>query len=579
MEEKPGNQSNEPNNNKKRNGKKKNQNEESKFMYELGTCSKHNNLQGALSLYQTALSQNLRLNHNHYNTLIYLCSNSLINTTNQHHHDLLLLTIEKGFTIFNRMLSNNINPTEATITSVARLAAAKGDGDFAFQLVKGMGKYKIAPRLRTFDPALLLFCGNKDVDKAYEVEEYMSTLGIQLEELEIGALLKVSGEVGRVEKVYQYLHMLRSCVRCVKVSSAQIIEGWFGSEIAVEVGRVDWDEKEVRDAVLKNGGGWHGQGWLGKGEWSVGKSRITSEGDCRSCGERLVCVDIDRAETEKFAESIAALATERESKSDFRIFQKWLDNNTKYEAIVDGANVGLYQQNFADGGFSISQLDAAVKELYARNDKKWPLVILHNKRVRSLMGNPSNRKLLEEWQTRGTLYTTPNGSNDDWYWLYAAVKLKCLLVTNDEMRDHIFELLGSNFFLKWKERHRVQFNFLKSNLRLVMPPSYSLVIQESEKGSWHVPVEGESSDELLRTWLCITRPSHHECSDEVLISSHAHVVDKPFSSNSMLPSLCGARTDRTVNSSHSMPTLSQCPNDESMTMTGKRKDRSPCSSN
>jgi len=41
------------------------------------------------------------------------------------------------------------------------------------------------------------------------------------------------------------------------------------------------------------------------------------------------------------------------------------------------------------------------------------------------------------------------------YWLYAAVKLKCLLVTNDEMRDHIFELLGSSFFLQWKERHQV----------------------------------------------------------------------------------------------------------------------------
>jgi hypothetical protein len=42
------------------------------------------------------------------------------------------------------------------------------------------------------------------------------------------------------------------------------------------------------------------------------------------------------------------------------------------------------------------------------------------------------------------------------YWLYAAVKLRCLLVTNDEMRDHIFELIGSNFFNQWKERHQVR---------------------------------------------------------------------------------------------------------------------------
>lgn len=41
------------------------------------------------------------------------------------------------------------------------------------------------------------------------------------------------------------------------------------------------------------------------------------------------------------------------------------------------------------------------------------------------------------------------------YWLYAAIKFKCLLVTNDEMRDHIFQLLGNDFFPKWKERHQV----------------------------------------------------------------------------------------------------------------------------
>lgn len=41
------------------------------------------------------------------------------------------------------------------------------------------------------------------------------------------------------------------------------------------------------------------------------------------------------------------------------------------------------------------------------------------------------------------------------YWLYAAIKFKCLIVTNDEMRDHTFQLLGNDFFPKWKERHQV----------------------------------------------------------------------------------------------------------------------------
>lgn len=41
------------------------------------------------------------------------------------------------------------------------------------------------------------------------------------------------------------------------------------------------------------------------------------------------------------------------------------------------------------------------------------------------------------------------------YWLYAAVNCKCLLVTNDEMRDHLFQLLGTSFFPRWKEKHQV----------------------------------------------------------------------------------------------------------------------------
>ena len=117
---------------------------------------------------------------------------------------------------------------------------------------------------------------------------------------------------------------------------------------------------------------------------------------------------------------------------------------------MDGANIGLYQQNFAEGGFSIcqvvhlelvicscivfglthlkksiydslflfsrnciEQLDAVVKELYNRSNK-WPLVILHKKRIRTLLENLSNRELLEEWIAQGVVYGTPYGSNDDW---------------------------------------------------------------------------------------------------------------------------------------------------------------------
>nr|KYP38275.1 hypothetical protein KK1_040490 [Cajanus cajan] len=486
-----------PNPNKKR--KKANQNPEAKFQYELNSCSKAKDLRGAISLYDDAVSSNTRLNQHHFNALLYLCSNSVADAA------LRPTALDFGFRAFRHMSSLGVAPNEATVTAVARLAAASGDSDRAFELVKSISQYNNAlPRLRTYDPALFGFCEMLNADKAYEVEEHMNGAGVNLEEAELAALLKVSVLCGRADKVYEYLHKIRSSVRCVSESTAAVIEEWFRGSAASEVGEVGLDLGRVREGVLRNGGGWHGLGWVGKGDWVVSRTSVDDDGSC-CCGERLVCVDIDDAETEKFAGSLAGLAMEREVKANFSEFQAWLENHASYEAIVDGANVGLYQQNFAD-----VQLDDVVKELYNRSGKKWPLVVLHNKRLRGLMENPSSRRLVEEWMNNGVLYTTPNGSNDDWYWLFAAVKLRCLLVTNDEMRDHIFELIGSNFFNQWKERHQVHYTFVKGNLKLQMPPSYSLVIQESEKGYWHVPLVPGISGESTRCWLCITRPSGHE---------------------------------------------------------------------
>ncbi|KAE8712002.1 hypothetical protein F3Y22_tig00110266pilonHSYRG00109 [Hibiscus syriacus] len=134
--------------------------------------------------------------------------------------------------------------------------------------------------------------------------------------------------------------------------------------------------------------------------------------------------------------------------------------------------------------------------------KRYPLVILHQSRVAR---DPKNRQWLERWKRAGILYATPYGSNDDWYWLYAAVSCKCLVVTNDEMRDHLFQLLGNSFFPRWKEKHQVRLSMTRTGLVLIMPPPYSIVIQESATGSWHVP--SIADDDLLnpRLWLCACR--------------------------------------------------------------------------
>ncbi|KAK0603259.1 hypothetical protein LWI29_003069 [Acer saccharum] len=336
-----------PNPNKKR---KTNQNPETTFLINLQSCTKSKDLQTAISLFESALSQNLRLSLHHFNALLYLCSNFATDPSAKDS------AIDYGFRVFNHMLSNKAVPNEASVTSIVRLASAKKDGDYAFELIKKMNKdYNLVPRLRTYDPALLCFCENLEAEKAYEVEEHMGSMGVRLEEHEIAALLKVSSETGRGERVYEYLQKLRNSVRCVSEGTAKAIEDWFRGEKATEVKGVSFDEGLVKEAVLKNGGGWHGLGWIGDGKWVSKRGSLDENGKCCCCGHQLVSVDIDDAETEKFAESIAGLAMEREVKANFSEFQDWLEQHADYEAIVDGANIGLYQQNFAEGGFNIPQ--------------------------------------------------------------------------------------------------------------------------------------------------------------------------------------------------------------------------------
>ncbi|CAH2078328.1 unnamed protein product [Thlaspi arvense] len=420
---------------------------EKSLLVNLHSCSKSNDLSAALALYDAAItSGDVRLNQQHFQSLLYLCSASISDLSLQ------TLAIDRGFQIFDRMVSSGISPNESSVTAVARLAAAKGDGDYAFKLVKDIVAGGVSlPRLRTYAPALLCFCERLEAEKSYEVEEHMDASGIALEEVEISALLKVSVVTGRENKVYRYLHKLRECVGCVSEETSKVIEEWFSREKASEVSVFGSDIELLREAVLKNGGGWHGLGWVGEGKWIVKKGNVSLAGKCLSCGEQLACVDTNEVETEKFVNSLVALAMERKAKMnsceampDFSEFQEWLEKHGDYEAILDGANIGLYQQNFADGGFSLPQLEAVVKELYNKSgNKKWPLILLHKKRVNALLENPNHRNLVEEWINNNVLYTTPPGSNDDWYWLYAAAKFKCLLVTNDEMRDHIFELLST----------------------------------------------------------------------------------------------------------------------------------------
>lgn len=127
-------------------------------------------------------------------------------------------------------------------------------------------------------------------------------------------------------------------------------------------------------------------------------------------------------------------------------------------------------------------------------------------------------------QGNGDLWQTPVGSNDDWYWLYGTVAAgrEGMLISNDLMRDHIFELLRPRYFLKWRAHHQHCYRVCcpdastaasvlpyrsssdsvrpDSRLEIVPPPRFSTCVQQvPESGAWMVPLAGGR-------WLC-ARPT------------------------------------------------------------------------
>ena len=104
---------------------------------------------------------------------------------------------------------------------------------------------------------------------------------------------------------------------------------------------------------------------------------------------------------------------------------------------------------------------------------------------------------------RPYLYEPLRGTNDDWYWLYAAAQTGAMVVTNDQMRDHDFQMLSPRQFLQWKERHQVFYQFVgqyRREPKLLYPPKYSERIQRALDGSaWHFPVQSSAQrPEVIR---------------------------------------------------------------------------------
>jgi hypothetical protein len=76
------------------------------------------------------------------------------------------------------------------------------------------------------------------------------------------------------------------------------------------------------------------------------------------------------------------------------------------------------------------------------------------------------------------------------YWLYAAVAAGSngLLISNDEMRDHVFQLLAPRYFYKWKQRHQSKYTFDSNGLMVSFQMMLNLFPNRIYLKDLHLPL-------------------------------------------------------------------------------------------
>ena len=55
--------------------------------------------------------------------------------------------------------------------------------------------------------------------------------------------------------------------------------------------------------------------------------------------------------------------------------QAWLEEHGPFGAVIDGANVALYGQNFENGGFSFPQIQVVLKHVRRQHAHLKPLLV------------------------------------------------------------------------------------------------------------------------------------------------------------------------------------------------------------
>ena len=394
-------------------------------------------------------------------------------------------------------------PNEAVFSTALRVFANVGDVGLVRKVLADMDRAGIARRHRTLSPVLKVMAQQvetlPDALAAYEeMSRAVNTPQAALEEGDIAVALSAGVRFGGAN------------------AAAAQLAARAANDLATVIDTIPQPSTtETAVAFLTSPAG-------GSFTATPHVAVNLDTGVCSACNQTLQSVEPTPEQLATILKETQALApTQFEStkRQQWLAFEAWVADqiaSKKFDSVVDGANVAYYRSSSgvidaSTGGARAMyfQTDAIFDELRRRGRR--PVVFLHQRHFHQRGVSP---ELQQKWRREGGMYIVPSGHNDDVFWLYFTLQLGpgAILVSNDQMRDHRFEMLQSTkAFLKWRERHQCNFDLYETgrgsqNAHLaahVYPPKLVSVQTQAPNAatgrtSWHFPARATPTPEEAR---------------------------------------------------------------------------------
>ena len=247
---------------------------------------------------------------------------------------------------------------------------------------------------------------------------------------------------------------------------------------------------------------------------------------CPNCGEELKAMFLTEEERRRVRTALIKIASTNSinQSKNLQDFADWLANQEEFVYIVDGANVAYNRQDFDNGKFSYRQIELVVNMLQKEHPGERILVVLpypyaqkvvpnsvqHGNRRRLNYLTEEELSILDRLHQDNMIYITPQGSDDDWYWMFCTVnegrKRPSYVVTNDLMRDHKLAFLEPRPFFRWRSNQVLHFEFSRGatddapnpETFLMKPEKFPREIQRTSNERWHIPCTDN------RAWMCLS---------------------------------------------------------------------------